>query len=221
MVFERDAKKLHRVAAGKRNDWQNIPSNKLNAWQRMAARTSGYVTIGNATTLAGFALVCTGLFSFERGDILIGGLQIIVGRFLDYIDGIVADMTQTKSRLGATLDETLDMVALALTLIILVRSETLPVIVAIAIAIPKSCNVLAWVIGKLRRLQGSTTAQSKVATFIIWSGIGIFLLQASWDTPLSIGLTYGAWITTLFGALLTAPSSVFYLRTAFGTNRTE
>lgn len=211
-MLERNKKKLHRVASNHGSDWDGLSKAEMNSWQQVASATKGIVTLGNILTLAGFFLVITGLGYIADQRFILGTLVIGAGRMLDYFDGITADMTRTKSRLGASFDEVADALGLGILLIVLLIQNVLPLILVLIIGLPKAVNALSWIIAKLRRIRADTTAQSKVATFIIWCGIGTYLLHIPISSRIHYLFQISGWMLATFGAALTAPSSAFYIR---------
>lgn len=214
-MLERNQKKLHRVDLGKHSDWEGIDNSQMNRWQTVAQATGGVVTIANILTVVGFLMVTLGAIGISNEKYITGTVLIAFGRLLDYLDGIAADMTRTKSRLGASFDEVADALGLGLTLIIFLANDTMPLVLLILIALPKSLNALSWCVSKLRRIRMDTTAQSKIATFIIWSGILLYLLSLPTKAQLSNVFTVLGWCLTVFGAILSAPSSIEYLSRSF------
>lgn len=101
--------KLHRV--GNAPDWANIPTAKQTSWQRLAIRTHAIVTPGNIITLLGFGLVCIGVWALLTDRYVVAFILIAIGRFLDIVDGWIADKTHTKSPLGESLDAGFDKLA--------------------------------------------------------------------------------------------------------------
>lgn len=210
---------MHRVRPDVRADWQAIDESKWNIWQRVANTSYGLLTIGNVITLFGTTLVFLGIARFMSDEYLAGTILIGTGRLADYYDGILADMTQTKSLVGATMDEVADTIQLAFVLVVLTDYDVLPLVAALAIGIPKFLNALSWVGAKIRRLRSKPTSQSKLGTFFLWGGISLFML----DTAVSSGTTaidIGGWLMMAVAVLLTVPSTILYVRVGiFGMNK--
>lgn len=215
MMLERNKKKLHRVARDHESDWDQIDAVNMNSWQRVASGSRGILTIGNGLTVIGFVAVAIGLYFIANEQFWTGLFYIGLGRMLDYFDGIAADMTKTKSRLGASFDEVADAVGLGLSMVVFLINNVMPVLLLILIALPKTLNAFSWCVSKLRKKRMDTTAQSKVATFIIWSGVLFYLLYRASDTPFSGLLVTLGWAFSAFGAVLSVPSSVAYVKNAF------
>lgn len=100
---------LHR--AGNAPDWQKIPEDQWNPFQRFAARTRGVVTPANFITLIGLGLVLYGGLAVFQHHYWLGLACIVLGRLADILDGWVADRTGTKNTLGEFLDAAVDKVA--------------------------------------------------------------------------------------------------------------
>ncbi len=100
--------KLHRVQ--EQSDWHNIPDNDLNFFQKVAKKTHGVLTPGNIITTIGLGLVISGCNDLDQNPnkTLI---KVSAGRVADYLDGIVADKTQTKSKIGEAADVMADKIA--------------------------------------------------------------------------------------------------------------
>lgn len=211
-MLERNKKKLHRVATNKLADWQGVSPAHRNAWQTVAAYSYGLATVGNILTVAGLALVVYGLLLITSGHELAGAGAIALGRVFDYLDGIAADMTKTKSRLGASMDEVSDAVALGIALVIFMTHDLLPLVLVFLIGIPKVINAFSWIICKIRMIRMDTTAQSKVATFLLWCGIILYLLHFEAHSPFNTIFTLIGVFFAALGGFLTIPSSITYLR---------
>jgi phosphatidylglycerophosphate synthase len=97
---------LHRTTG--QPDWATVPAGQRNVWQRLAARSKGIVTPGNALTIGGLGLVLFGLFALNDRHFWISLAAVLLGRICDLADGIVAQATGTKSPLGESLDATAD-----------------------------------------------------------------------------------------------------------------
>ncbi len=100
--------KLHRIE--KQPDWQNIPVGNLNAFQKIAKKTHGIVTPGNVITAIGLGLVIDGCNDLDQNPNK-ALIKVSAGRVADYLDGIVADKTQTKSQIGEAADVVADKIA--------------------------------------------------------------------------------------------------------------
>lgn len=215
MVLKRSKKKLHWVEAGKQTDWDGLPRNKRSLLQEIAYVTGGFLTLSNLISVSGFFLVVLGLYNFATNDSVIGVAQIMIGRSLDYFDGIVADVTQTKSFIGATLDASLDTLEFILAVVLLLDLHILPVVLVVGISVPKAFNAVGYTVAKIRCKRMNTTGQSKIATAFLWLSIVLFLYE-----HMTIGLTTlpfstAAWITMIIAIMLSIPASLEYLLVGF------
>jgi phosphatidylglycerophosphate synthase len=129
-VIPRTNKELHRLEDN-HNDWDSVPVTKLSYWQRLAKKTNGFLTPGNAITLIGTVLVIDGLVDFAAGNRIIGTIKVVTGRVSDILDGIVAARTRTKGRIGRDLDPTADIMQLIIGVALLGHAKILPLFLII------------------------------------------------------------------------------------------
>jgi len=157
-------------------------------------------------------LVIDGLIDFSSGNLLFGLAKIAIGRIMDIYDGYIAEFTKTKSLAGAIFDYTADMLLLAISLVTLVNLEVLPLSAALLIAVPKAINVLSWVGAVMRKTPTYVLGISKIATFIIWFGIVMFLFDEVIEGYVSPGFESLSWFVLLIGVGLAIPASFQYAR---------
>lgn len=219
MVLSRDKKKLHWVAEGKQSDWDGLTSNKMNIWQKIAAPTYGLVTIGNVLSFAGLYFVIAGLKNVAEGVALVGLAQVLIGRLFDIFDGISADVTKTKSIVGAKVDAILDTFQLVVALVVLVEFDIIPLFVALLIAVPKALNALGYSAAVVRHKRVNTTAQSKIATLFLWSSIVMFLVAHITRDMIPNAIDVVGWGLMIAAVVLTIPSTVEYLRIGFTSKK--
>ncbi|HEY8998793.1 MAG TPA: CDP-alcohol phosphatidyltransferase family protein [Candidatus Saccharimonadales bacterium] len=158
--------KMHR--AGKRGEWEGVKPSVRNVWQRVAARTDGYVTPANAVSVVGIMLVVIGLETFADGNFWRGIILIAVGRFADLLDGAVAERTHTKGPKGEALDAGLDKIAAMAALILFAMHGQLPVIPAVLIAVESVGIAVIVAVGVRRGVTVHPGASGKLATFAAW-----------------------------------------------------
>src|SRR5258708_6783173 len=88
--------------------WKIDPT-AANFWQRFALQTNGVVTPGNILSISGLVLVVWGAWLLGSGERWTAGVALVTaGRFFDVLDGYTAELTGTKSRLGAMVDVACD-----------------------------------------------------------------------------------------------------------------
>ena len=122
-------------------EWELVPPEERNYWQRLAAKTHGIVTPGNIATAAGVCLVVAGEECTKRGKRKTGLTLIATGFAMDFVDGQLADRTETKSRLGAKADIVSDKFKVLTTLYTLHKAELIGTSTAMHILVQNSANV--------------------------------------------------------------------------------
>jgi CDP-diacylglycerol---glycerol-3-phosphate 3-phosphatidyltransferase len=167
---------LHRV--GKRPDWELIPKEKRNVWQRMAAGTKGIVTPANVTSVAGAVLVGLGLWRVYFDDLSLGLVLIAIGRLADILDGAVAQATGTKSNVGEALDASVDKITVIAALGILISSGVIPVFAAILMTTRNGVNIGLSLVAKMRKKILHPSRAGKLAGGLEWVSILFFVLSA-------------------------------------------
>lgn len=105
-----------------RADWEHVAPGDRTLWQRVAARTGGWVTPGNAVTMAGALLLASGLRDVSQGKYGRGLVKMGVAGFADRLDGGVADMTQTKCPTGEMLDTAVDKGSMVASLAVMTKA---------------------------------------------------------------------------------------------------
>ncbi|MCA9327622.1 CDP-alcohol phosphatidyltransferase family protein [Candidatus Saccharibacteria bacterium] len=98
----------HQRPLDRDGDWDGIPNEELTRPQRLAKRSKGWLTAGNAVSFVGAGLTFKGIYDFAQGDTVQGVAQVAAGRALDLFDGIVAAWTKTRGKVGALVDSGLD-----------------------------------------------------------------------------------------------------------------
>ncbi len=212
---------LHRLDAHTTMQWHGVPAEDQNTWQKLAHKTHGIVTPGNITTVLGAIMVLYGIKVFIDGSQMFGIMYVFAGRVCDVLDGYIAHATQTKSLLGATLDESIDMVLLVVALVALSVSGAIPLLAAAAMAVPKSGNVAAWVAGKLRNKRAYPTRASKIGTAFMWAAIGAFMYNTLLVGTVGADIELLGWALTVVALVLTVPSTLYYLSIGFGSRVQE
>jgi phosphatidylglycerophosphate synthase len=191
---------LHRIEG--HAEWVDVPAARRNAWQRMAARTSGVITIGNFISVLGLASVPYGLLLVVHEHRYLLGLGILIaGRLCDLLDGWLADKTGTKSPLGEMIDATFDKLSIGLTVIILAAAGILPLWVLLLLVLPHIfvaiLALLAW-----RRGQGLHPSRSgKNSMAVAWVSLVAYVFTHFYSgfshyaadalTGLLVGLSFG------------------------------
>ncbi len=149
-------------------DWERIPVEQHNVWQRLASRTNGILTPANFITAAGTLMVGSGLNDIAHGRKGKGLLKMGIGRLADIADGAVAHKTGTKSPLGEFLDASLDKLNMAAAVPVLMFKEVVPADVGITIGLQNLANAAfsAHALRSGNRLKASE--QGKLSTSAQW-----------------------------------------------------
>jgi phosphatidylglycerophosphate synthase len=200
-----------------RADWLLIKPAQRNLWQKIAAGTNGVVTPGNIITLAGAFFTLTGLYElvFPGGNDVLGLCLIVVGRLADVADGIIAEVTGTKSPAGEMLDAVTDKILLFMVAIGLVFMNLLPLLVAFILFLHSLCNSILAAIARMRKISLHPNRAGKLAVFFSWIVIIMFSLssvandahQFFYNASLIIGMLFFV-IFCYFGVI----SSFFYYK---------
>lgn len=157
--------------------WRSVPEHQRNSFQRVAEETNGLATPGNAVSVAGGALVLSGLYDIAHGDKSFKGVfKIGAGRLADLIDGTVAEKTGTKCPTGEAVDAVVDKVVLAAALPIMAHKDVMPTNAAGVIFAQNLGNSIFSAIAKARGEQLHPTKEGKFATFGQWAGLGFYNL---------------------------------------------
>lgn len=171
---------LHR--AGKIPDWEKTPASEHTIFQKVAAKTRGIVTPGNAVSVAGLLLTHNGLVDIKRGNTVFGTAKVAVGRAMDIADGYVADKTGTKSSIGEKVDATIDKILMADALWILHQKDIVPTKAAVIIGAQNIINTIATGVATFRSNEIHSSREGKITTVMQWAAVGGYCLDAMTQT---------------------------------------
>lgn len=194
-------------------DWEQVPANRRNRWQRLAARSRGILTPANALSVAGAAVSLAGIAMALAGSVLVGAVLIAAGRLMDIFDGIVADYTGTKSPFGKTVDAGLDKLVTFTALIALVGGGLLPLWVAITFAVLNIINAVVTVMVERRGSILQPSSAGKRAMFGYWLSTILFIVTAL-PQPVFSWLRAPAIAMALVSAVLGTITAAGYSTTA-------
>lgn len=156
-------------------DWSTTPKEKRNFWQRIAARTHGVGTPGNALSIVGFCLVIMGLWVVANHSLWQGTVLVSFGRLADILDGIIAHQTGTKSPLGKVVDATLDKIGALSALVVFATHGVLPVWLTGAILLQNIANIFVGVYAPWRKVLLNPSEAGKISTAGFWFTIVVFV----------------------------------------------
>jgi phosphatidylglycerophosphate synthase len=205
-----------------KSDWEAIPPPSRTSGQRLAARTHGYITPGNLITMCGVLLSFGGLALLYNHRFGWGLLLLGLGRLADIIDGLIADRTKTKSRVGEALDAGFDKVVAVATIMVFLIKDLVPVWPLVIILAISLCNVGLGAIAKLRHRIIHPTQAGKYAALLQWASLLLFVLakvvmdQSVFVIDLCIALGYIVFMLSMLPAI---DAMLGYMNDAFGRRR--
>jgi phosphatidylglycerophosphate synthase len=225
--------KLHRLLHHTQDlpDWATVLPGTRNPWQHLAVTTRGIITPGNAISLLGFGLVCTGLWAMVQHAFIAGFVWIVLGRLCDLLDGMVADRTGTKSPLGEATDAGFDKAGAVLALITASVTGVVPWWVAALVGIQNIVNVVIGLVGRRRKTGLHPALTGKLSTALEWIALAGFILAAggykSWIIPayvlLAAALGLGVYASASYIRRITTAGMVrgkhAYIGRSFKPNR--
>lgn len=165
---------LHQT--GERADWEKIPQQKHNPWQKLAAATHGIITPANVISLVGTILTIIGLFGITTDLNFANVALIIIGRLADIADGFVAHRTGTKSPLGEIIDATVDKILAFAAVIALALGELAPLIVIIIVLAYSAVNSAVSATAKFQNIALHPSREGKLAGAACWGVISSYPL---------------------------------------------
>jgi len=185
----------------------------------MAARTYGFITIGNIVTLIGFALVVIGVVLVVDARYLAGFLIIGAGRLCDLLDGWLADITKTKSYVGASFDVFADKFASLLALLALPSSSLMPWWPAIGIIIVQTVTGIASTLVVRQKIPIFPVKSGKIGMAVIWAGILGYVVGAMFDGESGGVIRFLATCIAVVGVSFSGHAMLQYCRQYVATQR--
>lgn len=182
----------------KKPDWEYGQKSKRNFWQRLAANTRGLLTPANFLSIAGLLLVIAGSLQLYDGTWASGLTLLVIGRLCDLLDGIVAEATKTKSRLGEIVDTTCDKLAILVFLLVAVLSPNFNMYLIAILIIHQTCMAIFGLLYG-RRYNLHTNRIGKYAMFVAWVAIIIEIVALHSNVSF---MTIVAWTATALYAIL-------------------
>jgi phosphatidylglycerophosphate synthase len=168
---------LHRTSA--KPDWEKIPASKRTVIQKIAAATGGYVTPGNFITIIGFGVVLYGLLAILNGQFWTGLLLLTSGRLLDVADGVVANITGTKSPIGEIFDAAADKFETLFTIAVIIVADITNLYVVVALIIPQVIIPMLIFYKKQKGIGIHPTRAGKLSMALTWIAlVGLLLVKA-------------------------------------------
>ncbi len=159
------------------SQWEKTDPNDWNFFQKIAARTNGVVTPGNVISLAGLALVMSGIREIDRGKTLRGISKVGVGRICDVLDGMAAEVTKTKSPLGEAIDAVIDKIEVAMAYPVLKNQGLVPEPILRKFRNQQLGNAGLTAIAKIRKLEIHPQKEGKLSMAELWVSTGLYCLS--------------------------------------------
>lgn len=189
---------LHRAST--KPDWEQVSDTERTSIQRMAAATHGIVTPPNIITAVGLVLVLYGLWHIIHEEGFIGVCIVAFGRLLDVVDGMVAELTKTKSLLGEMSDAVADKIGTLLTVAALFVVDAAPWWAILMLVLPQMIIPLIIAYKKRHGISVHPTRQGKLSMATAWLGIiGLFVANTSSLVALDITAYTFVAISTVLG----------------------
>ena len=199
--------------AGDTPDWENVPTDQWNSWQQLAAITSGVITPANIVSLCGALAVVWGLAQILEREFLTGLILIGSGRLVDAFDGAIAELTGTKSQVGAAVDAGLDKIVALLALGVLMVTAIIPLWLAILIVAQNVMNLIISWYSAARDTILLPSRAGKWSTTAYWISLLFFVFAAAASAH-SLLLLAVAYVLGGTGLTLGARATYGYYRTA-------
>lgn len=178
---------LQSHAIGDTPEWELVPRDEHNAWQKLAAATRGVMTPGNALTAAGTIadITANAIILRNSQDRELSAKTLIAATALyategifDALDGTVAKATGTRSPLGRRLDAGSDAGRIPLTIYAMTRSGILPKPATALLAAEKASTVIPSVVAGLRGNEPIVASTGKLTAGAQRFSSGAFMLSA-------------------------------------------
>lgn len=206
--------------ASKKPDWEKIEfGQKLNVWQRAAAKTGGIASLANFVTLAGLTLTISGVNDVKRGHVTRGFIKMVAGGSSDKLDGLVAERFGLKSPLGEVVDTGADKVGVGYSLLALTRAGVVPPVESGLLVVQNGANIAISAVAKKHEVELHPSASGKWAMGLQRSGIGLHILSAALRenerSNAAKFCEYGARAVTGAALVLGAVATVGYAKETF------
>lgn len=183
-------------------EWESVTAGSRTALQRLAYATHGVITPGNLVTAAGFMLVIAGLWQLIEERYVAAMILVIIGRSADILDGILADITATKSPLGEALDAGLDKLSTFLTIAVFLITAIVPAGVVGVIVLPHFLVAGLTLFARARGVRLHPSRAGKAGMAALGAGLVGFIAGKAVNVPLSDGLWYFSYVAVLVSVVL-------------------
>ena len=159
--------KLHRAQA--KPDWFGL--SKYNFWQKIAHKTNGIVTPGNAISIIGFLLVLVGVYYLFNAEYVWTFWLVLAGRICDLLDGLAADLTQTKSSLGELVDVVIDKLATIVIVTAIIIINLINWWLVVLLVVPQLLIVVNSFHKKRKKIKVQPSLYGKISMALLWLSV--------------------------------------------------
>lgn len=167
----------------------------------------GVVTPGNTISVLGLILVLYGSFELYHGNVTSGLLFVLTGRFMDLLDGIVAEYTKTKSHVGEIVDTVCDKLGIIAAGLASYSSGLFSTALFSILFLHHTFTALFSIL-YARRYNIHTTRTGKYAMFMSWVIIILAIYSQTVDIAVFNWLTTG--LTIVYAGLAVAACVSYY-----------
>lgn len=167
-----DMHRAHRQA-----DWEHIDPSEWTVWQQYAARTNGWLTLGNIISFIGLLAVLVGYFLLWNHTFVAGFWWVVLGRSADILDGFVANHTLTKSHVGETLDAGIDKIILFIGIGVFWYIQAVSHNVLILLAVVQVGIAVTSLFARSKNIVLHPSRTGKYSAAVLWLALGSSLLS--------------------------------------------
>lgn len=162
--------------SGHRPDWDEVPNENRNIFQKVAAKTDGWVTPANLLDVAGLSLALSASLDINRGKKTWTPIaKLALSRVFDAFDGSLADRTKTKCQKGKFIDALKDKVEVSVASIEFTKKDIFPKSVGIPIVVSQaliaSGALFAHLKNKDQAIQPSASGKKTMAYLSFCGGM--------------------------------------------------
>lgn len=152
------------------------PAASSHPWQRLAAKTHGFVTPGNILTLTGGLATLLGLWLLSAQHFGPAFWTIGFGRVCDILDGRVARLTSTAGPVGEVFDAGMDKIVILVAGVVLAVEHTAPLAVLLVIISLQLIVAFLAMAARLSHIQLHSSRVGKYSTFALWLTLLLYVL---------------------------------------------
>jgi phosphatidylglycerophosphate synthase len=157
-------------------DWNYVAPDDLNFWQNTASKTNGVIAPANFISLFGALLVVWGFFLASE-KLWVGIVLIAIGRVCDVADGLVADVTKTKSPMGEMIDATTDKLLAAAAFGFALFLNLMPLWALAVLFMHSLINTVVSIYAKYNHIIIHPNIEGKLAVALSWLIVVLYAID--------------------------------------------